>query len=155
MLSLLFIQPSHLCRTTGKTIALTIQTFVSKVMSPLFNAQSRFIIAILPWSIFYFHGCNHCPQWFWSIYEKKKILECLVNIWPVPRDDTPSPQKTWWWSRRFWYYDLSLPKYMRHPIWLEITSSPKLIIWGVIITGKVRRKFSQKRTCSEESVSKS
>ena len=34
--------------TTGKTIALTIQTFVSKVMSLLFNMLSRFVIAFLP-----------------------------------------------------------------------------------------------------------
>ena len=32
---------SHLYMTTGKTIALTIQTFVSKVMSLLFNMLSR------------------------------------------------------------------------------------------------------------------
>ena len=34
--------------TTGKTIALTIQTFVSKVMSLLFNMLSRLVIAFLP-----------------------------------------------------------------------------------------------------------
>ena len=34
--------------TTGKTIALTIWTFVGKVMSLLFNALSRFAIAFLP-----------------------------------------------------------------------------------------------------------
>ena len=34
--------------TTRKTIALTLQTFVSKVMSPLFNMLSRFVIAFLP-----------------------------------------------------------------------------------------------------------
>ena len=34
--------------TTGKTIALTRQTFVSKVMSLLFNMISRFVIAFLP-----------------------------------------------------------------------------------------------------------
>ena len=34
--------------TTGKTIALTIWTFVSKVMSLLFNRLSRFVIALLP-----------------------------------------------------------------------------------------------------------
>ena len=34
--------------TTGKTIALTRQTFVSKVMSLLFNMLSRFFIAFLP-----------------------------------------------------------------------------------------------------------
>ena len=30
--------------TTGKTIALTIQTFVIKVISPLFNMLSRFVM---------------------------------------------------------------------------------------------------------------
>ena len=38
----------HLYMTTGKTTALTIQTFVSKVMSLLFNALSRFVITFLP-----------------------------------------------------------------------------------------------------------
>ena len=33
--------------TIGKIIALTIQTFVSKVMSLLFNTLSRFVIAFL------------------------------------------------------------------------------------------------------------
>jgi len=39
---------SHICITTGKTLAWTIQTFVSKLMSLLFNMLSRFIIAFLP-----------------------------------------------------------------------------------------------------------
>ena len=34
--------------TNGKTIALTRQTFVSKVMSLLFNMLSRFVLAFLP-----------------------------------------------------------------------------------------------------------
>ena len=34
--------------TTGKIVALTIHTFVGKVMSPLFNTLSRFVIAFLP-----------------------------------------------------------------------------------------------------------
>ena len=37
--------------TTGKTIALTIQTVVSKVMSLLFNTLSKFVRAFLPRSI--------------------------------------------------------------------------------------------------------
>ena len=41
------IQLSHPHVTTRKTIAVTIQTFVSKVMSLLFNTLSRFIIAFL------------------------------------------------------------------------------------------------------------
>ena len=35
--------------TTGKTIALTRQTFVGKVMSLLFNMLLRVVIAFLPW----------------------------------------------------------------------------------------------------------
>ena len=41
------VQLSHLYMTTGKTIALTVQTFVGKVMSLLFNMLSRFVIAFL------------------------------------------------------------------------------------------------------------
>ena len=46
--ALYIVQLSHSYMTTGKTIALTIWTFVSKVMSLLFNALSRFVIAFLP-----------------------------------------------------------------------------------------------------------
>ena len=41
------VQPSHLCTTTGKTIALSIWIFVSKVMSQLFHMLSR-------WSYLFF-----------------------------------------------------------------------------------------------------
>ena len=42
------VQFSHPNITTGKIIALTRWTFVSKVMSLLFNTLSRFVIAFLP-----------------------------------------------------------------------------------------------------------
>ena len=42
------VQLSHPYMTTGKTIALTRQTFVGKVMSLLFNMLSRLIITFLP-----------------------------------------------------------------------------------------------------------
>ena len=42
------VQLSHPYMTTRKTIALTRQTFVSKVMSLLFNMLSRLVIAFLP-----------------------------------------------------------------------------------------------------------
>ena len=42
------VQFLHPYMTTGKTIALTRQTFVAKVMSLLFNVLSRFVIAFLP-----------------------------------------------------------------------------------------------------------
>ena len=46
--ALFMVQLSHLYMTTGKTIALTVRTFVSKVLSLLFNTLSRFVITFLP-----------------------------------------------------------------------------------------------------------
>ena len=42
------VKLSHPYMTTGKTIALTRRTFVSKVMSPLFNMLSKLVITFLP-----------------------------------------------------------------------------------------------------------
>ena len=42
------VQLSHPHVAIGKTIALTMRTFVGKVMSLLFNTLSRFVIAFLP-----------------------------------------------------------------------------------------------------------
>ena len=49
------VQLSYPYMTTEKTIALTRQTFVSKVMSLLFNMLSRLIIAFLPRSMHFFN----------------------------------------------------------------------------------------------------
>ena len=63
------LQLSHLYMTTGKTITLTMQIFVGKVMSLHFNTLSRFIIAYLPSSrcllISWLQSPDH-PQWFWT-----------------------------------------------------------------------------------------
>ena len=60
------VQLSHLYITTGKTIALIVRTFVSKLMSLLFNMLSRFVIAFLPRSMYVLISCcTHHPQWFW------------------------------------------------------------------------------------------
>ena len=64
--------------TTGKTIALTRQTFVGKVMSLLFNMLSRFIIAFLPRS--------KCLLILWLqspsvvILEPKKIKSVTISL---------------------------------------------------------------------------
>ena len=42
------VQLSHQYMTIGKTITLTTWTFVSKMMSLLFNMLSRFVMAFLP-----------------------------------------------------------------------------------------------------------
>ena len=44
----LIVQLSHPFMTTGKTIALTRQTFVGRVMSLLFNMLSRLVMTFLP-----------------------------------------------------------------------------------------------------------
>ena len=51
-----------------KTIALTRQTLVGRVMSLLFNMLSRLVIAFLPRNkcLLKFHGCSHHLQWFWN-----------------------------------------------------------------------------------------
>ena len=46
------VQLSHPYVTTGKTIALTRQTFFGKVKSLIFNMLSRLVITFLPRSVF-------------------------------------------------------------------------------------------------------
>ena len=61
------IQLSHPYMTTGKTIALTRQTFVGKVMSLLFNMLSRLVITFLPRSKrLLISWLQSHLQWFWS-----------------------------------------------------------------------------------------
>ena len=66
--SAFFMVPlSHPYMTTGKTIALTRQTFVREVMSLLFKMLSRFVIAFLPKSKrLLISWLQSRPQWFWS-----------------------------------------------------------------------------------------
>ena len=57
------VQLSHSYMTTGKTIALTRQTFAGKVMSLPFNMLSRMVIAFLPWgsSVQFSSVAQLCP----------------------------------------------------------------------------------------------
>ena len=72
------VQLSHPYMTTGKTIALTRQSFVGKVMSLLFNMLSRLIIAFL------LRSKRLLISWLWSpsavILEPKKIKSVTVSI---------------------------------------------------------------------------
>ena len=64
--------------TTRKTIALTRWTFVGKVMSPLFNTPSTFVIAFLPRSKCLLISCLQSPTAM--IMEPKKIKTVTVSI---------------------------------------------------------------------------
>ena len=72
------VQLSHPYMTTGETVALIIQTFVSKVMSLLFNMLSRFVIAFFPKS----KGLliSWLQSLFTVILEPKKIKSVTVYI---------------------------------------------------------------------------
>ena len=72
------VQLSHPYMTTGKSIALTRQTFVSKVTSLLFNTLSRLVIAFLP------RSKHLLISWLQSpctvIWGPKKIKSLTVSI---------------------------------------------------------------------------
>ncbi|CAI9151333.1 unnamed protein product [Rangifer tarandus platyrhynchus] len=96
-------QLSHPYMATGKTIALTIRIFVSKVMSLLFNMLSRFVISFLPRSkslLFFFFfeqesfnfmtvvhsnfGAQekfcHCFHFFPSVFHEVMGLDALILV---------------------------------------------------------------------------
>ena len=73
------VQLSHPYMTTGKTIALTRQTFLGKVMSPLFNMLSRLAIGFLPRSKCLLISWLQSP--FTVILEPKKIVSHCFHIY--------------------------------------------------------------------------
>ena len=77
----LMVQVSYLHMTTGKTIALIIHTFVSKVMSLRFNALSRFVIAFLPRSKCLLISWLQAP--FTVILEPKKVKSVTVSTFSL------------------------------------------------------------------------
>ena len=74
-------QLSHPYITTGKTIALTRQTFVGQVMSLLFNMLSRLAIVFLPRSKCLLISWLQSPSAV--ILELKKIKSVTVSIVPL------------------------------------------------------------------------
>ena len=72
------VQFSHPYMTTGRTIALTRQTFVDKVMSLLFNMLSRLVITFLPRSKHLLISWLQSPSAV--ILEPKKIKSLTVSI---------------------------------------------------------------------------
>ena len=75
------VQLSHPYITTWKTIALTRQTFVGKVMSLFFNMLSRMVIALLPRSKCLLISWLHSPSAV--ILEPKKINCHCFHYFPI------------------------------------------------------------------------
>ena len=65
------VQFSHPYTTSGKTIALTRQTFVGQIMSLLFNMLSRLVITFLP------KRKHLLISWLQSPFGAQKIFECF------------------------------------------------------------------------------
>ena len=93
MLSLLHSPTLTSIHDYWKTITLTRWTFVSKVMSLLFNMLSRFVIAILPRSKRLLISCLQSPSAV--ILEQKKIKSVTVS--------TVSPFPMKWWDQMPWF----------------------------------------------------
>ena len=72
------VQLSHPYITTGKPTALTVQTFVGKVMSLLFNTLSRFVIGFLSRSKRLLISWLQSPSTV--ILEPKKIESVTASI---------------------------------------------------------------------------
>ena len=74
------VQLSHPYMTTGKIIALTRRTFVSKVMALLFNMLSMFVITFFP------RSKNLLISWLQSpsvvILEPKKMSDTVFSLFP-------------------------------------------------------------------------
>ena len=82
------VQLSHPYMTTGKTIALTIWTLVSKVMSLFFNMLSRFVLAFLPRSKCLLISWLQSP--FSVILEPNKMKSVTASTF------SPSICHEWW-----------------------------------------------------------
>ena len=76
------VQLSHPNMTTGKTITLTRQTFVGKVMSLLFNMLSRLVITFLPRSKRLLISWLQSPSAVIFGAQKNKVSHCF-HCFPI------------------------------------------------------------------------
>ena len=76
------VQLSHPYMTTGKTIALTRQTFVGKITSLLFNMLSRLVIAFLPRSKHLLISWLQSPSAVIFGAPKNKVSHCF-HCFPI------------------------------------------------------------------------
>ena len=99
------VQLSHPYMTTGKTIALTRQTFVGKVMSLLFNMLSMLVITFLPRSkvSFYFMAAITICSDFGAPKNSLSLFPLFPHLFAMK-----------WWDRMpkvpFWSLKYLIPK---------------------------------------------
>ena len=113
-------QISHIYMTTGKTMALTIQTFVVKVMFLLFNTLSGFVIAFLPRS-----KCLNfeAAVTVHSDFGAQEIKVCHCFHFP------PLLFAMKWWYWMLTYYWFHVPKWnKRSLIWLQCLKAWEILL---------------------------
>ena len=91
------VQLSDPYKATGKTIALTIQTFVGKVISLVGKTRSRFVMAFLPRRKRLLISRLQSPSTV--ILEPKKIKSVTVSIFPFNWQQLTEPS---WTQREYW-----------------------------------------------------
>ena len=136
-LSFLFSPALHPYLTTGKTIALTRQTFVGKVMSLLFNMLSTLVIAFLPRSKHvlvskslqmvtaamklkdYLSYCSHFLKGnFLTIYVYQIITFYPLTLHNMVCQSYPNKAEKFFWELAEFQMNNIIPlKIMREEIW--------------------------------------
>ena len=87
------VQLSHWYMTTGKTIALTRQTFVSKVISLHFNMLSRLVSSLQMPQTHFIQTCLH------PFYYLSPPSSCISFFrWVALTVSLLLESETWWWS---------------------------------------------------------
>ena len=108
------VQLSHPHMTTGKTIALTRQTFVTKVMFLLFNMLFRFAVAFLPRSKPLLISWLQLPSAV--ILKPKKIICHCQHFFPSICHKVMGPD-----AMRLWLFlSAILIQLVTHPAWYDI-----------------------------------
>ena len=87
------VQLSHPNMTIGKTIALTVGTFVGKVMSLLFNTLSRFVrISLVAQTVKHLSTMWETPvqSLGWEdLLEKEMATHSIILPWEIPWTEEP------------------------------------------------------------------
>ena len=99
------VQLSHPYPTTGKTIALTRQTFVGKVMSLLLNMLSRLVLTFLPRS-------KHLLI-SWVLKNCESLPVFILCYWP------------WWMERLLSLWTGMAPSFLNSQYWFCY-----LVVWA-------------------------
>ena len=135
------VQLSHPYMTTGKTIVLTRQTFVGKVMSLLFNMLSRLVINFLPRSKCLLISWLQSPSAVILQPQKIKSATVSYDLNQIPYDSTVEV------TNRFNILDLI--DRMPDELWTEVCN---IVQEAVIKTIPKKKKCKKVKWLSDEAL---